>query len=843
MFYKIHVAEQLTSLIFVPIRVTFFMKKALSLLLLLLKLPIFAQITGNITDGNQEPLSLVSIYLDQTPIGATSDENGFYELNIDQPGDYTIIFQYLGYKIVKKTVSFDHSPIQIDAILEEEDVSLDEIVVMSREHLANTIIRKAIANKEKNTTPFEKFTADFYSRGVFRVKNAPKKILGRSIGDLGGGLDTTRSGILYLSETSSKLSYQKKPKKTKELIIASKVSGSDSGISFNSAEEANFDFYSNRIVIAEGEVVSPISEGAFGDYKFRLEGSFYDKNGRLINKIKVVPKSEEAPAFRGHLYIVEDDWAIYGLDLVVDGKHVGIPIIDRLQFRQTYTYSETNNVWLKTLQTVDFKVGFLGFNVDGRFIASYSNYDLRPKFEKGTFSREILSYKDGATKKDSVFWREIRPLPLTHQESEDYKRKDRIKAKRNSKKYLDSIDQKNNALRVSSFLSGYTYKNSYEKWRISLNPASTMIAYNTVQGRNITANLDYLKRLNDKGNTNRIGIRMNYGFTEKKLRPVLYFNKKWNRLQEPRMTISGGITTRQFNDKNPISNLHNSIYTLFFKENYLKIYQKTFGKISYTQEITNGCYLSSSLEYAHRVPLFNTADNVIFERDIALLSNNPIDPTNFSAPFTSHRIASFNIDAKVVFGQKYASYPNTKFNMETPENLSFSVNYRKTFLSTNRGLHSDLLRTDMSQSISLGSVGTFKYAVLSGIFLQQKDIPFMDYIHVNGNQTDLMLLDRMDRFGLLNYYQFSTNDQYAEGHFEQHFKGLLLRKIPLVKRLNVHLITGIKTLFSAGRKPYIERSVGLDNLGIGKWRFFRITHVWSKVGARKGRGFLFGLTL
>ena len=323
---------------------------------------------------------------------------------------------------------------------------------------------------------------------------------------------------------------------------------------------------------------------------------------------------------------------------------------------------------------------------------------------------------------------------------------------------------------------------------------------------------------------------------------VFYFNKKWNHFEKPKMTLSVGITTSQFNDKNPISSVQNSIYTLLFKENYLKIYEKTFGKISYTQEIADGFHMSGSLEYLDRVPLFNSTNNTIFKREIPFQSNNPRDPTNFTAPFTPHQMTSLNIGVMIIFGQKYASYPNARFSIENPENPSVSINYRKNFLATNREFHSDLLRMGIGQSASFQNIGTFKYLVQSGIFLQQKDIPFMDYIHLNGNQTDFMLLDRMDRFGLLDYYQFSTNDKYTEAHFEQNFKGFFLRQIPLIKTFNFHLITCFKTLFTPNRKPYFEHSLGLDNLGIGKWRFFHVAHVWSNVGGNRNSGFLFGLS-
>ena len=115
------------------------------------------------------------------------------------------------------------------------------------------------------------------------------------------------------------------------------------------------------------------------------------------------------------------------------------------------------------------------------------------------------------------------------------------------------------------------------------------------------------------------------------------------------------------------------------KENYLKIYEKSFSKISYSQEVLNGLYISGSLEYASRKPLFNTSNFVVFGRDIPFQSNNPIDPTNFTAPFNTHNIASLNIGTSIVFDQKYVSYPNRKINFDNSRYPSLSIRYRKNF--------------------------------------------------------------------------------------------------------------------------------------------------------------------
>ena len=248
---------------------------------------ILAQVKGKVTDTQKNPLSFVSVYLEKTLTGTTTNDNGGYVLKIQKKGKHTIIFQTLGYQTLKKEVNVTSFPFELNIELEEENIQLEEVVISTKDNPANAIIRNVIANKDKITDKFSKYTANFYSRGLYKIKEAPEKWLGRSLGDFGGGLDSTRSGIVYLSETVSEIKFQKKPKKFKEKIIASKVSGEDRGISFNRAEDANVNFYENRVTFGN-DLISPISTNAFSYYTFKLEGTFYDKNGKLINKINQV---------------------------------------------------------------------------------------------------------------------------------------------------------------------------------------------------------------------------------------------------------------------------------------------------------------------------------------------------------------------------------------------------------------------------------------------------------------------------------------------------------------------------------------------------------------------------
>ena len=180
------------------------------------------------------------------------------EENIKKNGKHTLVFQYLGFKTQKIAIDIEKLPYLLNVKMIEENYTLNEVVINQKENPANAIIRSAIASKKENSDKTGKFKADFYSRGIFKLKNAPKKIFGQKIGDLNGALDSTGTGIISLSETFSKIIFEK-PNNLKEVVTASKVSGNDKGYSYNTARSSFYDFYDNTIPFGIN-MISPIIE-------------------------------------------------------------------------------------------------------------------------------------------------------------------------------------------------------------------------------------------------------------------------------------------------------------------------------------------------------------------------------------------------------------------------------------------------------------------------------------------------------------------------------------------------------------------------------------------------------
>ena len=803
----------------------------------------FAQITGNVTSNTGETLPFVSVYLNDTYTGTTTNEDGNYTLDIEKVGDYTIVFQYLGFKTLKKNISIKSLPYVLDAKLLEENISLSEVVINSEENPANQIIRNTIAKRKEVLEKLSEYKANFYSRGLIKIVDAPEKVLGQEVGDLDGALDSTRTGIIYLSETISKIEYQK-PRRLKEKILASKVSGDASGFSFNNATDVNYNFYNNTFDLGN-TTISPIADYAFNYYKYKLEGVFYDDNNNLINKILITPKRDNDAAFSGYIYIVEDQWLLYATDVTITGKRTGILPIDLLTLKQTFSYSETDNIWALITQTLDFKYGFFGFKGEGKFTAVYSDYDFTPEFGAKNFTREILSFEENSNKKDSTFWDAKRPVPLTKEETTDYVKKDSIQLVRKSKPYLDSIDTKKNAFKLGDILGGYSYQNSHKNYRFSIDSPLEKITFNTVQGWNGTLGMRYSKQIDDFKRYFNVSGNINYGEADNRLRGTITTRFKFNNINDRFISLSGGVKTEQFNSANPISNVENMVSSLFFEDNYIKLYNKSFVQGQYFQELFNGVRLNSVLGFERRKALFNNSDYVTINEDRdSYTSNNPLNETDFtSRPFNTHNIAKLNVNATINFAQDYLSYPDGKYNIPNSKYPTLSVGYEKGFAATNSNYNFDQFKARLRQRIRLGNKGEFEYNAQAGIFKNADNIAFMDYHHFNGNQTNVKLDGSyLNSFKNLPYYALSTNNNYAELHTEYRFNGYILNKIPLLNKLNFNLILGVNAAFTQDNKPYSEYSIGVDNIGFGKFRFLRVDYVRSYQSSFANDAVLFGIS-
>jgi len=806
------------------------MKTLLPFFVLLISMTLSAQIKGKVVNKNGEPVAFANISIKGTGAVTASNVNGLYSLNHNKKGEATIIYRAIGYKT--KTLSADITgAYNGNVTLEEEEFK------NGLEYNANEIIKNAIRNKYVNTDKVIKYKADFYSRGIFRIKETPDKILGQDVAELAQALNESGEGIVYLSETVSKLQSYKG--KINEHIIASRLSGDNSGISFNNAASANFDLYNNTLSF-DTNAISPLASYALSYYIYTIESTFTDM-GQFIYKIKVTPKRQSEPAFDGYIYIADKSWALTAADLIISGDKIGEPLLDALAIKQNYGYDPETGTWLKNVQAIEFGADIMGIGYAGRFSCVYSNYNLSPDFVKT--GNKVLSFEDNANNTTESYWNSIRQVTLTTAESRDYKIKDRINQLELTENYSDSIDRNRNRVKWLSPILGYSWHNSYDNWSIRYSGIATRLGYNTVQGYNLAPEFYFTRNSPARTSTTIIAFKPNYGFAEQRFRATGSISHKFNSFNNRTLVLSGGSSIEQFNSEKPINRIVNTIATLFFRENYMKVYDKNFIRLDYSEEVTNGVQVGAGIEYARRHSLFNNSNfSTLKDASKFFTSNNPLLPNEEYTPaFESHHIAKASVGTRITLSQDYRLRPDGKENLPTPYPRIY-LNYEKGFAATVSKYNFDHLSGRITYDATLGNKGDLGINIKAGKFFNSDSIAFTDYKHFNGNQAHIGTSARyLNNFNLLPYYSHSTNDTYFETHLEHNFKGFIANKIPLFNKLDYHFVVGYHFLAVPQRSPYHEVSIGLDNVGWGRFRYLRLDYVRSFESGFRTDGIVFGL--
>ncbi len=118
-------------------------------------------IKGFVKDINDVSLIGVNVVLQATPLGSITDIDGMYELKGNLPvGSYKIIFSYVGYgpKTEKVNLTAGNNDIMINAILDNDALALDEVIVTGsslnapKRQLGNAITSLKSADLEKSGT-------------------------------------------------------------------------------------------------------------------------------------------------------------------------------------------------------------------------------------------------------------------------------------------------------------------------------------------------------------------------------------------------------------------------------------------------------------------------------------------------------------------------------------------------------------------------------------------------------------------------------------------------------------------------------------------------------------------
>src|SRR5476651_873707 len=234
-----------------------------------------ATLSGKITDDQHKAIPFASIYIKNTTKGTSANSEGEYTLQL-KPGNYEVQYKAVGYHTESRKVELNADK-AVNVILNFETYQLSGVTIKAgAEDPAYAIIRKAIRKRKAHLNEVNGYTCEVYIKGLQKLLAAPKKFMGFDVQRAAreNGLDSNRRGIVYLSESESKYSFQK-PGNVHEEMISSKVSGSNRAFSFNRASDIKINFYEN-IQDWEGlsnrPLVSPIADNALFYYNYKYIG-------------------------------------------------------------------------------------------------------------------------------------------------------------------------------------------------------------------------------------------------------------------------------------------------------------------------------------------------------------------------------------------------------------------------------------------------------------------------------------------------------------------------------------------------------------------------------------------
>jgi hypothetical protein len=789
-------------------------KSLLSLFLVLFSVILSAQqvlVSGKITDEKNQALSFSSVLVKGSTQGTNANADGFYSLKL-APGTYELIFQYVGYKKKVEKIIVEGNTIK-NVALSPESYELKEVVIKDGEDPAYAVIRAAIKKRKYYLNEVNAFTCKAYIKGLQRLKDFPKKMvkLINAMNSGGEKIDSTLLGVVYLSESETKYHYRK-PNDEKEIMYSSRVSGDNKAFSFNQVSDMKFSVYENLITLdglSDRPFISPINENALLSYRYKLLGTTFE-DGKMLNKIEITPKRKTDPCFRGIIYIQENTWRVHSADVYLT-KDAKIDFVDTLHIKQLNA-PVNDSIWMPTGLNMTFNFKVFGFIGDGYFNAVFSDYDMNPVFPKKFFKNEVLKVEDGANKKDTGYWKESRPVPLTDEEQADYRKKDSIGAIKNSDRYKDSIDRKGNKLTLNDLILGYSFNKTAKQFSLNTSGLLTSgVQYNTVEGINASIKVNMTKRYEDR-RSHDLATTVRYGFSNY----LWGGTANWKYVFKPEkfesVNVKAGTTAQQFNGNDPINATMNTSYTLFDNENFMKLYKKSYASFGYRKELINGLIVNFNTEYAERSSLRNTAfDLWVDNKNKLFTSNDPLRPHTDDSSFTVNNSFIVELGFSIRFKQKYYTRPHQKIIVGSKFPI-INVQYTKAIPGLNTKADYDLAKMVIDDNIKLGLFGTFAYRLKGGYFLTSKYVEFMDYKHFDGNQTILANNDYLNSFKLLPYYTYSTKNWYAEAHAEHHFNGFIFNKVPLLKKYRIQEVVGGHVLFNDKLDQYYEVNFGIEHI-------------------------------
>lgn len=778
-------------------------------------------VSGKVTDATtKEPLLFAPVFFVGTKSGAMTDENGEYRIETYYSSDSlratSVGYNPITVKIKQGTTTVVNFELTLTGDLQEVIIRPEEGPNPAIALVKNILRNKKINNREK----LDAYEYEVYNKVEFDLNNITAEFQDRKIFKpfefVFEGVDTTQEKAylpVFMTESLSDYYFKRDPKVQKEVIKATKVSGveNESINQFLGDMYQNVNVYDNEIVAFQKSFTSPISAYCLGFYDYDLIDSAWI-DGKWCYKLQFFPRRKAELLFFGEMWVNDSTYAIKSIDATI-AEGANINWIKEFKVYQEFNEVE-DEVWMITRDEllIDFNISDKKMGVYGRKTATYKNFVINkprdPKFYSGI--TDIVVNED-ASEKSEEFWKDARHIELTDKELQIYHMVDTLK----------NLPQfKTVANIISLFVSGYKVFGKFE-----LGPYYTFYSFNPVEGNRVrlggrTSN-DFSKRIMLDG-------YLAYGFRDERFKYGGGFIYMLNK--NPRMAFGAsgkrdmeqlGQATGAFREDNVLSSV--------FRRN-------PANKLTDVTEL-NG--------YFEREWMYGLSNKIMFNHRVLKPAGDKYRYVRFEPDLTTQQQVNFLITTEVSLYTRFAY--KEKFVYGEFERVSLGTNYPAFEFIYSYGMPNVLgseyeyqkLIARVQDKTYFGPFGYINYTVEAGKFFGNLPYPLL-MMH-QGNET--FFYDESS-YNTMNFFEF-VSDEWASVWITYHAEGLVLNKIPLMRRLKWREVVSTKAVVGGydeknddilsrdwdydGQpdiytlsKPYVEAALGVENI----FKVLRVDALW-----------------
>jgi hypothetical protein len=756
-------------------------KNLVSIVLLFIGFSIQAQTTvsGRIIDaGSGEPLPYVAIRGIGVKVGAVTDFDGYYKITTELEVD-TLIASYMGYQPIKKEILQARSQI-INFSLTEQASSLQEFVVMPGGINPALVIMKRAQKRKKSYNPekIEFYQYQSYSKVQLAVDNVTEKFKKRKIfsvieplfDSISSFSDTSTKKVLpvFISETISNYYFRKFPRRTKEIINATKIQGvgvgDESYVSqILGSTFQQYNFYENNLYILDKDFISPLSITANSYYYFTLKDSVVI-DGKPCYQIRVDPKNPIDLVFSGTIWIETNSYALKQVNLEITDK-ANINFIEKLKIQQeftevepTYWLPKKTRVLIDIAELTDNTLGMIGLYYNSAKNISVNNVHELPFYE------EKIAVADSSFERSDEYWDSTRHERISANDKKVYLMVDSLKNQPLIKSYIDIVE---------IAVEGHIPRN-----KIDLGPWYYILGYNALEGVRTRIGFRTSPNFHKDFQFRCYGA---YGLEDKKFKYGLFSDYVFSRTKWSKIGayVKEDVELIGLTDEN---NGTSAIYDAFamFGTNQLN---RSFSKSFWLEkELTKG--YTQLIDFKHKTFEFEPVDGFEFG-----YYGTPNDSSSIRSNFD---ITSVRLKGRLSHKEQFIYRRNSRYSLGNLKAPVLSVDYTHSFNNLLGGdFKFDKVGLELWQYSSLGNFGTFEYTLKA--YRTFGEAPYPSLFIMRGNES---FFSNRQSYNLMDFFEFAA-DQYISFDYEHQFNGLIMNRIPLAKKLKWRSFVNAKGVYGS----------------------------------------------